>query len=362
MFIPRWKAIADLIAAEIADGKLATGDALPSETEMARQWNVSRMTAHRAMHELHQQGLVIRKRHVGTTVAPRREFRIGRVAVFLNTHDFLEQAYLCGIRSRLPDEADLLFCDVRCSPQREAYYLDRMRKTADGILMIATCDPCNTPIVAEMLRSGVNIVCLDSVPAGLEVTSVVSDNYGVCREALQYLVNRGHRRIAHFTEERLFESALRERYDAYLDTLADSGVTGADPWIRQFAFENVWDPAGFSPVITAEVAALMRQPDHPTALFCTHDYILSGVIQASQTLGVRIPEDLEIVSFNDCPPIVPYLPSGVHRIVQQAQEMGKAAAEQLCRLSGQERPTPEVIRISPVFFPAEVRMGRFRRL
>src|SRR5579859_5451980 len=120
MFVPRWKAIADRIVAEIEAGRLSAGDSLPSETELAAQWKVSRMTAHRAMHELQLQGIVTRKRHAGTVVASRRTFRTGRVAVFLNTHDFLEQSYLRGIRSNLPLDADLLFCDIQCDPQREA--------------------------------------------------------------------------------------------------------------------------------------------------------------------------------------------------------------------------------------------------
>jgi DNA-binding LacI/PurR family transcriptional regulator len=273
----------------------------------------------------------------------------------MNSHDFLEQSYLRGIRSGLPDEADLLFCDIQCDPLREAHYLDKMGSTTDGILMIATCDPRNTPMLTEMLRAGVNIVCLDTVPEGLEVTAVVADNYGICREALQFLLDRGHRRIAHFTEDRLFDSSLRERYDAYRDTLAEVGVTEVGPWVRQFEFDLACDPTGLLPAITEVFTTMMRLPDRPTALFCIHDYILSAVIRACAMLGIRIPEDLEVVSFNDCPPIVPYLPASVHRIVQQAHEMGHAAAQQLCRQLGEGRATPKIVRISPVFHPAEDR-------
>ena len=65
-----WKQIAQSIEVAIADGKLAVGERLPSEVELAAQWRVCRMTAHRAMQELQRRGIVERRRRHGTFVAP----------------------------------------------------------------------------------------------------------------------------------------------------------------------------------------------------------------------------------------------------------------------------------------------------
>ena len=353
--IPRWKRIADAIGADIHAGNLPTGTVLPTETELALQWNVSRMTAHHALHELSLDGLVTRKRRSGTIVADNRKLKTERVAVFLNTHDFLEQQYVCGIRSGLPDEYDLLYCDIRGDSQREAQYLNRMSDSADGIICLPTCDPQNNELISSVISSGVRIVCLDCVPDNVKVDAVISDNYGGTLDALHYLVDRGHRRIAHFTVDRFFNSSLRERNDAYQEVMNETGETDVQRWLRKFPYEMMIHSPGF-PIQAVQDAlyTLLNQPEPPTALFCAHDYVLSAALQACETLGITIPTDLEIVSFNDCPPLIPYLPGGVHRIIQCASEMGQKAAEHLWHLLHGAEGEPEVIRVAANFISASV--------
>ncbi|HZT42218.1 MAG TPA: GntR family transcriptional regulator [Chthonomonadaceae bacterium] len=353
MYTPHWKKIADAIRADISTGKLSSGEALLSETELAEQWQVSRGTAHRAMHELQRSGLVVRKRRAGTFVADSRKPRLGQIAVLIHTGDFLEQEYLSGIRTGLPDEYDLLFCNVHCDSVREAQTLERLTTTTDGIVCIPTCDPHNTDLLNALIRSGTRIVFLDCMPADVDADAVLSDNYGATREALQFLVEQGHRRIAHFTVNRMAISSLRERYDAYREVMLQQGAADIHRWVREFPYDvTTRDPVHPSQAIQDALFTLMHSPDRPTAIFCAHDYILSAVLQACQTLGMAVPDDLEIVSFNDCPPFVPYLPGNVHRIVQRAHEMGQIAAEHLCRRMRGEDDAPEIVRIAPLFYAA----------
>ncbi|HLV80143.1 MAG TPA: GntR family transcriptional regulator [Chthonomonadaceae bacterium] len=353
MYTPHWKKIADSIRADISAGKLSTGEALLSETELAEQWKVSRGTAHRAMHELQRSGLVVRKRRAGTFVAESRKPRLGQIAVLIHTGDFLEQEYLSGIRAGLPDEYDLLFCNVHCDYTREAQTLERLAASTDGILCIPTCDPHNTDQLNALIESGTRIVFLDCMPDGVDADAVLSDNYGGTREALQFLVARGHRRIAHFTVNRMAISSLRERYDAYREVMIEQGATDIYRWVREFPYDvTTRDPVHPSQAIQDALFTLMHSPERPTAIFCAHDYILSAVLQACQTLGLAVPEDLEIVSFNDCPPFVPYLPGNVHRIVQRAHEMGQIAAERLHRRLRGETDPPEIARLAPLFYAA----------
>ena len=76
----KWRESAEAIRGEIERGALKSGDHLPSETEVADHWRVSRMTAHRAMAYLQNLGLVNRQRRKGTTVAGEGERRAGIVA------------------------------------------------------------------------------------------------------------------------------------------------------------------------------------------------------------------------------------------------------------------------------------------
>jgi GntR family transcriptional regulator of arabinose operon len=358
MHVPRWKKIADAIHADITQGKLQSGDALPSETDLAAQWQVSRVTAHRAMHELHQQGLVVRRRRYGTVVAGPERRRTGHVAVFFNgTRDFLEQEYLSGIRTGLPDEYDLMICAIRNDPQREAHYLERMSKATDGILCIPTCAPQNTALLRRALQTGTNLVCVDCVPDDLAVDAVISGNYEATREALRFLVQRGHQRVAHFTLDLFFLSSIRERLAAYRQVMLEAGHSDVQPWVRAFPLEVTRDVERLRPVVQDALFTLLHQPNAPTAVLCVNDYVLCATIQACRELGLSLPDDLEIVSYNDCPPFVPFAPNNIHRIVQRAYEMGQIAAERLCRRMRGEEVASEVVRVSCLFYAAEAPGG-----
>jgi DNA-binding LacI/PurR family transcriptional regulator len=353
MSVVRWKEITDAIAAEIDSGRLTPGTWLPTETELAAQWNVSRVTAHRAMHELQLSGRVVRKRHVGTVVSAPGTHRLGRIAVFLNTRDLLEQEYLSGIQSVLPDAFDLILCDIRGEAGREAHYLKRMCGTTDGIICIPTCMPENTGLLNDLLQGGTNLVLMDCVPSGVQAPAVISDNYAGSLSALRFLVERGHRRIAHFTVDRPAISSLSERLEAYRLILREIEAPDERRWLRAFPYEVVWEPGRPNQAIADALAALHHLPDRPTAIFCAHDYILAPILLACHALRIAVPEDLEIVSFNDCQAFVPYPPGNIHRIVQRARESGRLAAERLCRRMAGEPADSTPVRVSPLFFPAE---------
>lgn len=357
MAIPRWKIISDAVRADIQRGKLPPGSMLPSETELAAHWRVSRVTANRAMTELQREGLVTRKRRVGTKVVAPGAPRTSRIAVFLNTQDFLEQEFVAGIRGGLPDEYDLLICDVRLDPHRESYFLRRMQSASDGIICIPTCNPRNQDQFRRSVEAGRPLVFLDCIPEDLTADAIISDNYGATLDALRFLVARGHSQIAHFTVGEMTISSLRERYAAYETVLSELGVKDKRRWLREFPYALTRDPVRPVQAVEDAVVAFTHMPDRPTAIFCAHDYVLSAVIQACRRLEVPVPGTFELASFNDCPPFVPYLPGHIHRIVQRSYEMGKLAAERLCNRMGGDTSPPEVIRVAPSFYPASGQAG-----
>jgi DNA-binding LacI/PurR family transcriptional regulator len=356
MYTPRWKEIADSIRAEIELGVLAPGDMLPSEVDMAARWNVSHVTAHRALRELQQEGIVIRRRKAGTIVARRETRATGQIAVFLHTRDYLEQEYLNGIRAGLPDELDLLLCDIRWDPEREAHYLRRMQYTVDGILLNPSCHPANSTLLNSLIKLGTKIVCIDEAPDYAPVDAVITDNYQGTRDALDYMVSLGHRRIAHFTSMRPHAISLMERLQAYRDVMSGLGVPDPSRYIRDIPIESIRWQASSTQAVEDAMSALLHLPkgERPTCFFCVHDYMLSAVVRAYQRMDPQVTAGVEILSFNDCPPIVPHLPPNVHRIVQPAYEVGRLAAQRLIsQQSGHDRTG--TVRLAPDFYPAPAR-------
>ncbi len=330
---PRWREIVIQIESAIESGELKPGTALPSETQLALDHAVCRMTAHRAMTDLQTRGLVIRKRRTGTVVATPARVRTGNVAVLcFAISDFPTAAYLAGLREGLSQKLGLLLCDTGEDGAREADFLCRMRDGADAIVCLPSAAPENNALLEEIIASQIPLLCLDRMPAGLNVDAIVSDNYASTLEAMRRLTARGHRRIAHLTDLRPSVSSTQERLRGYHDALREIGETEPSRWTRFFTTFSVARDL-YYPQLVREVhdaiLALMHSPEPPTALFCLQDAYMAGALEACARLGIAVPDELEIMAFNDCPPQFLPLPAPVLRIVQQPHQMGVMAGKRL---------------------------------
>lgn len=350
----KWKQIADAIRAQIEGGKLLPGTPLPSETELAQQYGVCRVTAHRAMFELQRLGLVVRKRKRGTYVAePPSSKPVFIAAVFPFVHDYPQVEYFRGIRRALPDHYNLLLCETHSDPHREAQYLRRMQNEADGVLCYPTCDPQNTMVLQRLVDSGKPVVCVDRQPAGVRCDMVMTDNYHSSLVGLRYLTGKGHRFIAHFTDDALYVSSIRERYEAYLQAMREIGNEDAQSLVRLFQLHESTTLDYRVQVVHDALFTLLHQPQPITAVFCLHDYYMAAVLEACDRMGVAVPDQLEVLSFADAPPLMTRVTRSVHRLVQQAYEMGQIAALRLKRRIEGEVMPPEIITTSATLVLAE---------
>ncbi|MCS7310887.1 MAG: GntR family transcriptional regulator [Armatimonadetes bacterium] len=357
----KWKRIADAIRAQIESGALPPGTPLPSETDLARQYGVCRVTAHRAMFELQRLGLVVRQRKRGTVVAtpsPNRTFFVA--AVFPFAHNYPQTEYLRGVRNALPDHYHLLLCETHNDPHREAQYLRRMQHEADGVLCYPTCDPKNTPLLQRLLDSGKPVVCVDRQPEGVECDVVMTDNYQSSLTGLRYLLERGHRRVAHYTDDAMYVSSIRERYEAYLQAMQEAGCTEPSVLVRRFALRESVKLDYLAQLVHDALFTQLHQAEPITAVFCLHDYYMVAVLEACDHIGVKVPQDLEVLSFADVPPLMTRVTRSVHRLVQHAYEMGRTAATRLQRrLEGEVIPS-EVIKTLASFYPARATVSQER--
>lgn len=342
----RWKEIADAVRGDIESGLLAVGDLLPSETALTEQWKVSRMTAHRAMQELQRHGLVTRQRGRGTLVAENVPEATGNIALlFHNPLDLFEIEYIRGINLELANKYQLILCDSRAQIEQEAHFLKKMPKEADGIICMPSAHPQNTPLLRKIVASGYPIVCVDRVPQNLEIDAVVSDNFAASTEALHDLVARGHRTIAHFTEDELHISAVHERYEAFIQVAKELGEPNPERLVRLFP---VSAQKGFESMVQLmhdALFTLLHQPNPPTAIFCLNDYCLSVLLVAMERLEICFPQDMEVLTFHDALTLMPSVSVRLHRIVQNPRKIGQLAAEKLkIRMANRNLPC-EVSRV-----------------
>lgn len=154
---------------------------------------------------------------------------------------------------------------------------------------------------------------IDETPP--EVLSVSATNWQGGRQATQHLIDLGHRRIGVAGGLATSRPAM-ERIEGYRSALEGAGIAFDPDLILQ---ENFHYEAGL-----AGARYLLGLKDPPTAIFALSDLVALGVVDSCRRRGVRIPEDVSLIGFDDTPLARSYVPA-LTTIRQPLEAMGSAA-------------------------------------
>jgi DNA-binding LacI/PurR family transcriptional regulator len=184
----------------------------------------------------------------------------------------------------------VLLCSTRSQVVRQSSYIELLASgTIDGMLYLGSFR--SNDRLAAAIRGGLPVVVVDEPIAGLPpVHTVVMDDYAGGYQATSYLVALGHRRIA-FVSGPAELGSVQERYRGYCDALCKGGIDPAGQVSQSGSFTEQFGMSALPHLLAAV------QP--PTAAFVASDYIALGVLSAAEQHGIRVPEDLSIVGFDD---------------------------------------------------------------
>ncbi|MCO1613228.1 LacI family DNA-binding transcriptional regulator [Micromonospora tulbaghiae] len=191
------------------------------------------------------------------------------------------------------------------------------------------------PAVLALVEAQVPCVALDLRVDGPTSTYITSDNAGGAALAVRHLVERGHRRIATITGPlRTWPGA--ERLVGFRAALAGAGLPLADGHVVEGDF---YLDGGH-----AAMDRLLALDDRPTAVFVAGDEMAVGAMRAAQAAGLRIPDDIAIVGFDDIE-VAALIPPGLSTVAQNKPGFGTAAAEALVAMlhGGDDPPKPTVL-------------------
>jgi LacI family transcriptional regulator len=191
----------------------------------------------------------------------------------------------------------------------------------DGVILVTSA---LTEAQLEQLRSSdIPLVVVDPVnPPPAEVASVGATNWAGGLDATEHLLGLGHRRIAAVAGPEDFLCS-RARIDGYRSALERAGVGFDRALVRHGDFQH---DGGFR-----RGGELLDLADRPTAVFAANDQQALGVYEAARQRGLRIPQDLSIVGFDDLP-VARWVSPPLTTVRQPLAEMGRAAAEMLGNL------------------------------
>ncbi|WP_438017281.1 substrate-binding domain-containing protein [Sorangium sp. So ce315] len=203
------------------------------------------------------------------------------------------------------------------------------REQVDGWIVVIEFDG-----LEELVRAEVPFITLGARPSDIGCPSVLPDNHGGIRSAVRHLIEHGHRRIAFVGNLAAYD--VRERRDAYKDTLVEAGIP-LDPDLVIPCDNNMYSGGrGAAPALLAKLPACTA------AVFGTDKNAL-GTMSAMKAAGVRIPEDFAIIGFDDIveaqsadPPLT--------TIRQRFEMMGRAACDLIASMIAGEAYPPAGVR------------------
>ena len=173
------------------------------------------------------------------------------------------------------------------------------------------------------LKNGAPLVFVDRVPVALDCYKVVIDNFTAGFNATQHLIEQGCRRIAHLGGA-IHQNVYGDRLRGYLEALKHYNLPADESLILK------------GNVLSSEegiklARRLLELPHPPNGIFSANDTAAVSTIQYAKSIGVKIPEELAIIGFND-DPICQIIDPPLSSIVHPALEMGKNTVLQALKL------------------------------
>ncbi|MCL2516377.1 MAG: LacI family transcriptional regulator [Microbacteriaceae bacterium] len=179
----------------------------------------------------------------------------------------------------------------------------------DGAILV-------TPTVL-LPDTSIPVVAIDPHTGSGGPSTIDSDNVGGARAATEHLIALGHTRIAHLRGRADLESS-RLREAGYRDALQAAGLPH-DPALVLAGDYRHADGA-------SSARLLLQRPDRPTAIFAANDLSALGAMSAARELGLRVPQDVSIIGFDDIPEAAR---GRLSTIAQPLHEMGAMALRML---------------------------------
>lgn len=216
----------------------------------------------------------------------------------------------------------MLICDSAQDLETEAQNVRfLMSKKVDGIIVIPVCtDPSS---MAPAVEAGIPVVAIDRKLEG-DFDSVLLNNRESSEKLITRLIKEGHRRIAIIGSSEEYTGVERER--GYLAALEKAGISVPPEYIRLGVHTVEFGYAGMK--------ELMALKERPTAVFSTNYDLNIGMVMALNELGIKSPEEVSLVGFDDF--ILPHVINPNLTVMKQPmREMGHAAVDMvLGRING----------------------------
>jgi GntR family transcriptional regulator, arabinose operon transcriptional repressor len=317
--------IYNLLKRRIRTEALQKDQRLPTEAELAEEHGVSRVTVRKALDLLEHEGLIYRRQGAGSFVTPDRPgsgngvdkrslitllipFGVaqgGAIDIIRGANDFLGPAgYFLNIQISDHD------------PNRERELLKSCLDSGNaGTLYHPIIDSQNLDLLDMASIRGIPIVSIDRSYEALSIPVVMSDHRAGSHSVASYLIGMGHTRVGFVSDILINEaSSARDRYLGYCSAFWEAGLEIREDWAKfqsailereQFAdfyeseISSIEGTPGHETFYKRVLSELLDRPEPVTAIHAINDSVAIYLMRTAKKLGLRIPEDLSLVGFDD---------------------------------------------------------------
>ncbi len=334
----KYRQLADFLRSEAMKILEGGGDRMPTEMEISSRYSVSRQTVRNALHMLEEEGLIERRQGSGSYIKPQKNAddlrQIALVTTFID--DYIFPTILHDAQSIFAKNgySTLVYATENSVGRERDVLTELLGKNISAILIEGSRSALPTPnagLFASFRRKGIPVVFLHGMYSNLpDFPCVLDDNFSGGFQAAQYLIDKGHSRIAG-----IFKSDDAQgpaRYHGVISAMTAAGIR-----IHDSAF--CWyDTEDRKAIVSGKgVERLERFIDSRlrscSAVICYNDEIAYTLTRLMLEKGIRIPEDIAVVSFDNSF----YSQIGAVPITSLGHKMpksGKAAAELLVDMLG----------------------------
>jgi GntR family transcriptional regulator of arabinose operon len=340
---PKYIQVANIIRQNILDGTWHEGDAIPPEKILCSRFNIARGTMRQALQLLESEGYLVREQGRGTfirLVEQRNNDTKNRHLAFVVPYirDSSVSTMLVGFQ-QVAEQAgfSVVFNHVNNDLQQQRDVVQKL--VQQGVMGIALypVDSESLTGIDKLVNASYPIVLVDRYLKHFSTDYVISDHFGGALRGVHYLINQGHTRVGFVTWLSPAVS-MDHRFLGYQQAMRERGIP--------VDINLVCRVEGYPTVSREPLISYLTGDKRPTAVFAANDQIAIAIYRAAATVGLRIPQDLSVVGFDDLDMSI-HLDPPLTTVAQQFTVLGQQSAQVLLsRIRGEVRPLQQIT-ISP---------------
>lgn len=298
---PKYQALKDYLIETIKEEKLKPGEQIQSENELAEKFGISRHTVRQAIGELVNEGWLYRTQGKGTFVDRRPDVKntpskiIGVMTTYLN--DYIFPSIIRGIDSVLSSDGyNIFLCCTYNQQEKERLCLENLlNQKIDGLIVEPTKSALpnsNLDLYRELSAQGIPILFIHGCYQRLDYSYVVEDDRLGGYLAAKHLFELGHRKIGGIFK--IDDQQGHGRFEGFQNAHKEAGIQLLDSSVLWF------DTGEMDYKFNSDANGYIREfLSGCSAVVCYNDQIAVKVMDIIRGMGLAVPGDISVVSFDD---------------------------------------------------------------